>query len=169
MEKSRGPRISKQLENAIRDLRNFHQSAPQLAHLTGLTEIKSRIPENKLLFEGVQVSIRPDLIFSLPCGKQGNCIGAIKLWMSSTIHMEEDAGKSIAALMYYHLSQNQSFLPALKLKPQLVMAFDIHTGLLVSSTGATTKALADARAACQEIAARWPTIQKPAAQPEKAA
>lgn len=109
----------------------------------------------KLVFHGVAVSVRPQIIMKKK-GKSGDLVGAIKLHHSRGYpHNEESAG-IMSAVMQEWLKATVGTAGI----PQGDMCFVIDTGVkkVFKGVKATTARMKDVTAACQNIAGLWPTI-----------
>lgn len=124
--------------------------------LAGATpSLASHAPE-KLTIQGVKISVRPDVLLAKP-GKSGMLIGGVKLHFPRNYALGDDGAAIVSALIneWCRQCRPDDGTPA----GELCMVIDVgsrkaHPG--VKATAARMKAV---DAACQNIAALWPTIQ----------
>ena len=111
----------------------------------------------KLSISGVDVSVRPDfLIFFQRRGVQ--CVGAVKFHFikSEESALEQRGSEYVATLLQRWLNIHG---PRNK-RPMHTHCFsvDVFRGTIVAAPGSFVRRMAEMEAACEEIAARWPSI-----------
>lgn len=109
-----------------------------------------------LTYYNVNISVRPEIVLRA-AAKKKQYVGAVKLHFSKTHpHDEESAGYVSAALNEFcrlHFAQDDEIV-----NPAFCKVIDIASGNVFDGVKSTKKRLADIAAACQNIAALWPTI-----------
>jgi hypothetical protein len=108
-------------------------------------------PTPYLNLSGVRVSVRPELLYTVPSRNQA---GLVKLYFSKTRPLSpEEAWYTTAAL--YRWGADVAGLGE-SLVPQRCLVLDVFAGRTFAGARAFTRRLAELEAACEEIALRWP-------------
>jgi hypothetical protein len=106
----------------------------------------------------VDISVRPEIIMRGSLGKGKRGVGALKLHFSKTHpHTEETAGYVSAIVQEYcgtHLVHDDDE----GVNPKYCQVIDVASGTVFGGVKSTMKRMKDVDAACQNIAALWPTI-----------
>lgn len=110
-----------------------------------------------LVFHGVEISVRPEIILRGNGPRDKKYVGALKFHFSKTRpHTEESAGYVSAALQEYssrYLAQGDEIVNS-----SYCFVIDVASGKVFPGVKSITKRLTDIEAECQNIAAIWPTI-----------
>jgi hypothetical protein len=104
-----------------------------------------------LLLGGVKVSVRPELLYTVPSRGQ---VGLAKLYFSKTRPLTPEAARYITAAMYQWGARVAGLGP--ELAPQRCLVLDVFAGQTFAGPKAFTRRMAELEAACQEISLRWP-------------
>lgn len=124
----------------------------------------SRAPDRqaKLVIEGLEISIRADLLVSGRSRKGDDLIGAAVLRMTQSGESSESAltkrremGLYVATLAKAHAAQNLA-RNALA-SNSLCMSIDVQHGEVFTAPGSITRRMNDLSNACRFIVALWPT------------
>lgn len=117
--------------------------------------LASHAPE-KLTVQGVKISVRPDVLLAKP-GKAGMLIGGVKLHFPRNYALGEDGAAIVSALINEWCRQCRADdgTPA----GELCMVIDVGSRKAYPGVKATAARMKAVDAACQNIAALWPTIQ----------
>lgn len=110
----------------------------------------------KLIIEGVEVSVYPDLIIR-SISRKVKYVGAMKLHMSKSFPVPEEGGKYIAAVLYRFVEKHVKKRGE-NVKTSHCLSYDIHTDSLVECPAAVKRRWDDIEAACMNIAAIWDSI-----------
>ena len=106
----------------------------------------------KISFNGVDISVRPDVVLQ----KYGS-VGTMKLHFPKTNPLDKDAAGYVSAMGFefarLHLTQKGT--PAAK----LCLVVDIASGQFFPGIASTRAKLKEVEAGCTEVAALWPSIQ----------
>ncbi|MCP4133685.1 MAG: hypothetical protein GY754_22140 [bacterium] len=148
------------------EYQNQELSAEALTHfldlvdginLRGLTVTeKPTVEQNSLFIEGVQVSVRPELVLH-GTDKQGvEFSGGIKLYFSKHNPLEEKSAGYVSSLLHEFLRVNEEYFPAPGYKHCLVV--DVFAGKIYSAPRSYIRRLGEIKAACHEIAAVWASL-----------
>ncbi len=131
------------------------KTAPSLP-LSGISFRKAPESNNPLLIAGVEVSIRPELELVVT-GKSGAVhYGLLKLYLSKSHPLTDDAGNYVATLVHSYASHRFAGPQSVDRKHCIV--FDVFQEKLFVAPVNHTQRRKDINAACEEIASRWPTL-----------
>lgn len=108
---------------------------------------------HKFMMNGVQISLRPELIVRAPDGKQQ--LGFIKLYFSKGTPLSKERAEMIACLTKNYFEEEFGF----GFKPEHCFVLDVFEGKLYNAPKAYKRSLANIKAACQEIADRWHSVE----------
>ncbi len=115
-------------------------------------EIAVNDTKHKFIVNGVQISLRPELILRDLQGKQQ--LGFVKFYFGKNEELTQEKGELIACLTKYYFEQEYGF--TLKSKDCLVL--DVYRGEMYSAPNAYKRAIANIKAALSEILDRWDKI-----------
>lgn len=109
-----------------------------------------------LLISGVNVSVRPEII-SRSVNRNGDrIIGAMKLHLPKTSSPSKKNAEYVCTLLHWfsdvHLTDDGA------VDHRLCRLIDVPAGILHEAPRTYRKRRADIEAACEEIAARWPSL-----------
>lgn len=116
----------------------------------------------KLVIEGLEISIRADLLLSGTNRKGDDLVGAAVLRMTqsgetteSAISKRREMGLYVATLAKFHVEQNLAgnSLP----HNSLCMSIDVQQGEVFTAPPSITRRMNDLTNACRFIVALWPT------------
>lgn len=109
---------------------------------------------------GVSLSVRPDVLIG------GPEIGAVKIYLSKTNPLTQDArgkpGTASYAAAVLHLWAEKEFGGA---PPERCLVVDVFAGEVYKASSRNATRRKHMLAACQEIVAVWPWLQRPAGAP----
>lgn len=106
---------------------------------------------NKILIEGVEVSVHPDILIQGSIrGKE--FIGAIKIHISKSHPLNENSGKSVATLIDKFL---ETHYPGQKINRNFCISIDIFTGKYFTAPPSYISLRKNIEAACREIYLLW--------------
>lgn len=117
-----------------------------------ILEIAVNDIKHKFVINGVQISLRPELILRDNGGKQQ--LGFVKFYFGKNDELGQDKGELIAALTKYYFEQEYNF--SFKSKDCLVL--DVYRGEMYSAPNAYKRSISNIQAALLEIADRWDKI-----------
>lgn len=111
----------------------------------------------KLRVNGVDISVRPELILSGTDQSGNQIVGAIKLVFGKTSPLSEDAGRYIATTVHqfveaYHTSAGQA-APV-----RFSYVIDVFEGAVYGAPRSFARRRQDIAAACDEIRLVWPAL-----------
>jgi hypothetical protein len=109
---------------------------------------------NKLSIEGVEISVRPEIILRGKIRKN-EFIGAIKIHISKTNQLSADTGQYVSTLL---LDVLKATYPNEKVNRQFCITLDIFSGQYFVAPSSFKSVRANIEAACAEIKARWPEM-----------
>lgn len=104
---------------------------------------------HKLNIEGVEISVRPELI--IRSAITNDIIGFIKLHFAKTIPLDADTANLITCLGRNYFNETHS----LNLAEKNCFVIDVFRGEISSAPKSFKKRMADVVASCREIADRW--------------
>jgi|GEM_PF-1583712 len=105
--------------------------------------------KNKMLINGVQISIRPEIkLYDSSLRQQ---LGFIKFYICKSIPLTQERGELIACLGKYYFESEEH----LQLMSKNCLVLDVFRGTIISAPKSYIKRIADVKASCQEIADRW--------------
>jgi hypothetical protein len=124
----------------------------------GLVYVAAPISPPKLRIGGVEVSVRPTV---LVVDQKRLKIGAVRLHYTKTAEsaLDGEGGEYVATLLHQWTTKHTpraGFAPS----PQLSMCVDVFRKSIVRAPVSQTRRMDTLTAACEEIAARWPTIDE---------
>lgn len=146
--------------NSIEVIHGIQRMQNQLGQYA-FREAPKRQP--KLVIEGLEVSIRADLLVDGSSRKGDNLVGAAVLRMTqsgekteSAISKRREMGLFVATLARAHAEQNLAgnSLPANK----LCMSIDVQHGEVFTAPTSSTQRMNNLTNACRFIVALWPTV-----------
>lgn len=122
--------------------------------LEGLTvEASPSNLSDPLVISDVRVSITPHFLIR-DAAKGGTVVGAIKLSFNKINPLTKKGGEYVATLLRQYLVER---FGAAHVQGGLCFAIAIPSEIVVTAPKAYKSRLADIEAACEEVAARWPT------------
>lgn len=131
------------------------KTAPRLP-LNGITFRQAPQSTKPLLIAGVEVSIRPELELVVT-GKGGAVhYGLLKLYLSKSHPLTDDAGNYVATLVQSYASHR--FTGPKSVDRKYCFVFDVFQEKLFVAPMNHTQRRKDINAACEEIANRWPSL-----------
>lgn len=107
---------------------------------------------NKVIINGVQISIRPELLLRDSEGKQQ--LGFMKLYFSKTEPLTRDRAELIATVGKHYFETEKGIM----LNSKHCMVLDVFRGTLFNAPKSFKRRIWDIEAACQEIFDRWDMI-----------
>jgi len=112
--------------------------------------------QEKILINGVEISLKPSALISDASGKSGAC----KLFFNKAPsddrpQLRPEVARMMAALLHYYGTEH---LGDVTYKASLCQVVCVRDGDIYTSTGRYKKVLEDVADACEEIALRWPTL-----------
>lgn len=110
----------------------------------------------RLMIHGVEISVRPEVVLTATGKSNAPLVGALKLHLPRTFHLNEDSAGYVSAILQEwcktHLADegavNGSMCPVI----------DVGSMAVYPGVKATTARMKDVDAICQNITALWPTI-----------
>jgi len=105
--------------------------------------------KHKLIINGVQISIRPEIILRDTLGKQQ--LGFVKFYFSKSVPLTQERAELIACVGK-HYFESEHHLPLLN---KNCFVLDVFRGEIFSAPKSHVKRMNDIYASCQEIADRW--------------
>lgn len=130
-------------------LQRFYDSYEDL----NLEKYQITFPSNRsarMDFENVEVSIRPDFYI-----KDQHAMGAVKLFFSSTNSLDEEMGKTAAALLFEYTKDSKK---STKVDNKLCMIYDVFAGEIFVASPTNKRRLVKIKDACSMIYLLWDTI-----------
>jgi len=110
-------------------------------------------PNHKFILNGVQISLRPELILRDDKGKQQ--LGFLKFYFGKDEALGKDRGELMACLTKHYFETEFGFT----LKTEHCMVLDVYRGEMFNAPKAHLRNLANIKAACKEIADRWDRVE----------
>lgn len=135
-------------------LHAFYKNGLWLSGLLSSYTIDVTVHENahKTIVEGVQVSLRPELMLS---DKQsGERVGFVKFYFSKTRPLPSNQAELIACFGKYYFESEHTLV----FKANNCFVLDVFSGAMTQAPKAFTKRLLDIQASCKEIADRWDLV-----------
>lgn len=143
------------LKNNILALQRLIKTADTLP-FAGLTFRAAKQQGALLTIGKVAVSIRPELEIVAPQRGGGTKYGLLKLYLGKTHPLNEESGQLIATTV--HQFAETHFGSSENVDRKRCFVLDVFQGKLFIAPASYTKRRSDIEAACEEIAARWPTL-----------
>ena len=147
---------ARRINSNIDSLERFAEMLDEI-DLLGASPIMGANSVPKLVYHGVNISVRPQIVLRGSAPKRRVFVGALKFHFSSTHpHTAETAGYVSAAVQEYcrrHLAEENEIV-----NPAYCQVLDVASGKVHPGVKATTQRLKDIEAECQNIAALWPSI-----------
>lgn len=112
-------------------------------------EATDQFVSHKLSIEGVEISIRPEII--IRSQKSDDIIGFIKFHFAKTEALTEHMADSITCLGRYYFNEIHS----LRLAEKNCFVIDLFRGEVSSAPRSYKRRMTDITASCREIADRW--------------
>lgn len=109
-----------------------------------------------LRFEGVDVSVLPDVLLRGVDGRGRTTFGAIKLHFPKTHALNTTSAEYVATLLHVYLRQTIRDLG--RVEPSACWVVDVFSGGMVTAPRAYRRRLRDIGAACEEIRLAWPEV-----------
>lgn len=128
-----------------------------LLTLDGLSITPGDQAGDSILVHGVEISVRPEVILRGRDRRGNALIGAMKIYLSKNNPLGQEAGEYVATVVHRHaeeLLKADGETVALK----LCLVYDVFARALYTAPRSFQRRRQHIEAACQEIAARWPTI-----------
>lgn len=119
--------------------------------------------QGKVVVEGLEISIRADLLVSGTSRLGKPVRGAAVLRMTQGAESEsgkakrQTMGQYVAALTRYH-AETHLFDRTDEIASKLCMSIDIQHGEVFTAPSSTTRMMNDVASACQFIVALWPSV-----------
>ena len=126
------------------------------SELRPLTIRAARPNSNYLTIGEVPVSVSPELEIIAPQRGGGTKYGLLKLYLGKTHPLNEESGQLIATTV--HQFAEKHFGSSENVDRKRCYVLDVFQGKLFAAPASYTKRRSDIEAACEEIAARWPTL-----------
>ena len=128
---------------------------PDLLPLEGLRMIAMPNVQNDLEIAGVTVSVRPEILLTGTI-RGRDVMGALKLYLPKSYPLDQTTADYITTTVHQHLST----FPQLdaEIDYRLCLVADVPTRTVYAAPRSFTRRRNDIEAACEEIAARWPSI-----------
>lgn len=145
--------------NCIAVIRGVQNMANQLAPFTFRA---APTTQPKLNLSGVDVSVRADLLATMPIRALEHAGAAMFRLTQDDADTETARGRRremglyVATLIRLHVDAN--LFPALPVSNRLCMSIDVQHGELFQAPDSNTRRTNDLVSACQMIAALWPSI-----------
>lgn len=143
------------LKNNILALERVIQAASTLP-FAGLTFRAAKEQGALLTIGKVAVSIRPELEIVAPQRGGKTKYGLLKLYLGKTHSLNEESGQLIATTVHQFAEKHFGSPDSVDRKRCYVL--DVFQQRLFTAPASYTKRRSDIEAACEEIAARWPTL-----------
>lgn len=143
------------LKNNILALQRLIQTAGTLP-FTGVTFRAAKHQGALLNIGKVSISVRPELEIVAPQRGGGTKYGLLKLYLGKTHPLHEESGNLIATTV--HQFAEKHFGSSENVDRKRCYVLDVFQGRLFMAPQSYTKRRSDIEAACEEIAARWPTL-----------
>jgi hypothetical protein len=122
-----------------------------------LTYTISKSMPQKIILHGVEISIFPDLMtYSKIKGKE--FFGIYKIHISKSGSLNKDASKHVSTLLFKY-AEDYITEPDKILRKNNCLTYDVFADTVIESPSSVHKRWLQIEAACQNIAAIWPTIQ----------
>lgn len=112
----------------------------------------------RLVIQGIEVSVRPEITLAGQSKKGGALIGGIKLHFPRTFSLDDDAAGYVSALVQEWCRQNRAD-EGLPHGPHCYV-IDVGAKRVCSGVRSTAARMRDIEAACRNIAALWPSIRE---------
>ena len=151
---STSSRRKARLEKNILALEGFHGSFSSI----DLKDCEFYIPgksNSHIQMADVNISVQPEIILKKE-GREAINTGAVKVYINASTALDEDMGKTNAALLLEQLKLNK--VDGETPKPSMCCVIDVFAGNIFYATASNKKRLDNIQNACEEIAARWPSI-----------
>ena len=113
----------------------------------------SRSPSSTMTIEGVEISLRPELLARIKSGRKAGKAGMIKLAISKSIRVDKEAGEHIASLLYSHAQSSKAVVD--NIDRTAFKVIDVFAETIYSAPLSYKNRLKNVSAACQEIARQW--------------
>lgn len=138
-------------QNSADALQAFYINGLWLPGLLSKYAIDVTVHENahKTIIEGVQVSVRPELI--LRDKKSGERVGFVKFHFSKTKPIPASQAELVACFGKYYFESEHTLV----FKANNCFVLDVFTGEVTQAPKAFAKRLLYIKASCREIADRW--------------
>lgn len=106
---------------------------------------------------GVEVSVRPDLLVYGKDGRGKEIVGAIKLHFSKNHPLNDASGKYVATLLHRHVEERLA-VDGLHPSRKWCLVLDIFEGERFIAPRSYKRRRANLAAACEEIRSIWPQV-----------
>lgn len=140
---------------SIQALDAFLKLLPSLA----LSEYKVDLADPSpipLVIEGLEISVRPDLLLTGQRRDGETTVGAVKLYFSKTIPFNIESGLYASTTLHQYLTD--CLRPGPIPQPEDCYVLDVFGGKAYPGPKAVKRRREDILAACQEILRAWPAL-----------
>jgi hypothetical protein len=120
--------------------------------LDGLILARGPNSAHKLTIEGVQISVRPEILIS-GIAKGGPFSAALKLYFAKNGGLNEDSAAFLGALLGRHVEESEG--PNASVSKSHCQIMDVFRSTVFQSPKATKKRFKEIEAACAEIRSGW--------------
>lgn len=125
--------------------------------LMGAEPALGEVSPPKLQLHNVEVSVRPEIILRGTGPKKVPCVGALKLHFSTSQPFTAETAGYVSAVVQdwcgKHLASEDEIV-----NPAYCFVIDVASRCVYPGVKATAQRMKDVAAACQNIAALWPSI-----------
>jgi hypothetical protein len=136
-------------------IEEFIELRPELELDRFLCDRVDRFAEARVRIEGVDVSVRPDVLLTAASGSREPRRGAVKLSFVKTNPLGTDGSEYVATIVRHYLEHAAQG----EVDYRNIFVVDVPSGLVTRAPRAWRARFNDVRAACQEIRALWPQIR----------
>jgi hypothetical protein len=134
--------------HAIESLLEFHKQLDRPGYVASL----GGNIQPKLQFNGLDLSVRPDVILRGESERFGPTIGAIRLYFGKHDPLTEVTGRYSSAVLLEFLREFHGDRQAM---PRATMIVDVFAKQVFEAPASSQRLIADIKAACGEIARMW--------------
>lgn len=136
---------------SIQAIESFAKHASSFKKVLGEFKVQrsNHFNYHKMLIEGVEISIRPELIIINPINN--GIVGFIKLYFAKNQNLDPESAALITCLGRNYFNENHS----LNMLQKNCFVLDAFKGESFNAPKASKKRMSDIAAACREIDDRW--------------
>lgn len=150
----------RRFDASIEALKAFMNLAPDL-DLSCYTMKQTSNRQPKLTMSTVELSVRPELLLEVHRKGKSKSAGAIKLCFSKSVRLSGEAAAYVGAILHNYV--NTHVHPLGTAIPTDCKVIDVFAETIHVAPRTTKRRLKELHDACDEIAALWPRIPRPAA------